>query len=198
MQGFQLNERWSFYVGLDQTETILQPEARPFDSDRELVSGSFNEDFVAVYTGALYNADLWSANARLEYRDADSEQRTALLFGWYREPSIGHGLSAGMLAYRSESPDGTEMTAADMRFGWAYRMADGKWSFLNRVDLVYEDTVLTADDLRTWRIIFASASVDVPSRLRRSTRPSPRSNTSAIRPVPIRVPGASSFTIRRQ
>jgi hypothetical protein len=32
-------------------------------------------------------------------------------------------------------------------------MADGKWSFLNRVDLVYEDTVLTADDLRTWRVI---------------------------------------------
>jgi uncharacterized repeat protein (TIGR01451 family) len=153
VQGFQLNERWSLDVGLDQTETILQPEARPFDADRELVSGSFNEDFVAVYTGALYNADLWSANARLEYRDADSEQRMAILFGWYREPSIGHGLSAGMLAYRSESPDGTEMTAADMRFGWAYRFADGKWSFLNRVDLVYEDTVLTTDDLRTWRVI---------------------------------------------
>ena len=153
VQGFQLNDNWSFDIGVDQTETILDPDARPIDPDRELVSGSFNEDFVAVYTGALYTADLWSANARLEYRDADSEQRSAVLFGWYREPSVGHGLSAGLLAYRSESPDGTEMTAADLRFGWAYRMADGKWSFLNRVDLVYEDTVLAAENLRTWRVV---------------------------------------------
>jgi outer membrane protein OmpA-like peptidoglycan-associated protein len=153
VQGFQLNKHWSFDIGVDQVETILEPDARPIDPERELVSGSLNEDFVAVYTGAMYTADLWSANARLEYRDADSERRSAVLFGWYREPSIGHGLSAALLAYRSEGPDGTEMTAADMRFGWAYRMADGKWSFLNRVDLVYEDTLLTSEHQRTWRVI---------------------------------------------
>jgi uncharacterized repeat protein (TIGR01451 family) len=153
VQGFQLNDNWSFDVGVDQTETILAPDARSIDPDRELVSGSRNEDFIAVYTGALYTADHWSANARVEYRDADSEQRSAVLFGWYREPTVGHGLSAGLLAYRSDAPDGTEMTAADMRFGWAYRMADRKWSFLNRVDLIYEDTVLVAEQQRTWRIV---------------------------------------------
>jgi hypothetical protein len=32
-------------------------------------------------------------------------------------------------------------------------MADRKWSFLNRVDLIYEDTVLVAEQQRTWRIV---------------------------------------------
>jgi len=153
VQGFQLNQNWSFDVGVDQTETILEPEARPLDPDRELVSGSFNEDFIAVYTGALYNTELWSANGRLEYRDSDIEERMAILAGWYREPAIGHGLSAGLLAYKSTDAAGNEMTAADLRFGWAYRMADSKWSFLNRIDLIFENATLTTEQQKTWRLI---------------------------------------------
>jgi hypothetical protein len=45
------------------------------------------------------------------------------------------------------------MSAADFRFGWAYRMADSKWSFLNRIDLVFEDAVLATEQQKTWRLI---------------------------------------------
>ncbi len=153
VQGFQLNDRWSIDLGIDQTRTLLSDTARVFDADRELVTGSLNEDFLSLYAGALYNAGPWSANSRVEVRDSDSEDRMSLSFGWYREPTRGLGLSAGLLVYQSRLANGNELTAADLKFGWAYRLADRKWSFLDRVDLVFED--LTRDGYRqdSWRLV---------------------------------------------
>ena len=153
VQGFQLNERWSLDVGVDQTRTLLDESARVFDPDRELVTGSLNEDFLSVFAGALYNAGGWSANTRIEVRDSDSEERSSLSFGWFREPERGHALSAGLLVYQSRLANGNELAAADLKWGWAYRIADSKWAFLNRVDLIYENLVRDslADD--SWRFV---------------------------------------------
>jgi uncharacterized repeat protein (TIGR01451 family) len=153
VQGFQLNERWTFDIGLDQTNTLAEPDPRQFDPDRELVSGSFNDDFTASFLGAMYTTELWSANARLEYRNSDVDERTSLLFGWYRQPSMGHGLSAGLTLFHVQSNSLNETMAADFKFGWAYRMADNKWSFLNRIDLIFEEATLTAEQQKTWRLI---------------------------------------------
>jgi hypothetical protein len=128
-------------------------EARQFDPDRELVSGSFNDDFFASYLGAMYSAELWSANARLEYRDSDVDERTSLLFGWYRQPSLGHGLSAGLTLFQVKDSGLNESVAADLKFGWAYRMADSRWSFLNRIDLIFEDAEQVAGEQQAWRVI---------------------------------------------
>ncbi len=153
IQGFQLGERWLLDVGVDQTNTIEQGGARPFDDDREFASGSTNEDFLAVYTGATYTADLWTANSRVEYRNSDTEERTSLLFGWYREPTSGHGMSAGLTVFSTQLDNGGEMTNADLRVGWAYRPAGSKWSFLDRVDLVYSDLLNSDNQERSWRLI---------------------------------------------
>ena len=153
LQGFELNERWTFDVGIDQTNTLTDATARPFDTDRELVSGSLNEDFLAVYSGAMYSADAWSANTRLEYRNSDSEERTSLLVGWYRQPTIGHGLSAALTFLQSENISGTEALGVDLKFGWAHRKANSKWSFLDRIDLVYEDATSPTAEQNSWRLI---------------------------------------------
>ena len=153
IQGFQLNERWSLDVGVDQSNTLTGSNARQFDSDRELASGSFDDDFLSAFAGAMYTADLWSANTRIEHRNSDTEERNTLLFGWYRQPTTGHGLSAGLTIFRSESIFGGEMTSADLKFGWAYRLANSKWSFLDRVDLVFDDLVNGPTSERSWRLI---------------------------------------------
>ena len=153
VQGFRLGDRWTLDVGVDQTRTLRSGDERVFDEDRELVSGSQNEDFLSVFAGALYNAELWSANTRIEVRDSDSEERTSLSFGWYREPLRGVGLSAGLRVYRSELAMGNEITAADLKFGWAYRPADSRWSVLNRIDLVYEDRLQNGLAEDSWRLI---------------------------------------------
>ena len=153
IQGFQLNEQWSFDIGVDQSNTLTDANARQFDPDRELVSGSFNDDFVAVYAGALYTAELWSVNTRIEHRNSDTEERNSMLFGWYREPTAGHGLSAGLTIFRSESIFGGAMTAANLKLGWAYRLANSKWAFLDRLDLVFDDLETGTNRERSWRLV---------------------------------------------
>jgi hypothetical protein len=152
-QGFQVNENWFLDVGVDQTNTIVQPGARVFDVDRELASGSLNEDFLAAYAGAMYNAGEWSANTRIEHRNSDSEERMTLISGWYREPQMGHSLSAGLTMFTSENITGAETTAVDLKVGWAYRMAGGQWSFLDRVDLIFEESGISSNMEDSWRFI---------------------------------------------
>ncbi len=153
IQGFQLNENWTLDFGVDQTNTLTDSTLRQFDPDRELASGSLNDDFVAAYVGAMYSAELWSANSRLEHRNSDTDERTTLLVGWYREPMIGHGLSAGMTIFRNESILGDNRTSANLKLGWAYRKADSQWSFLNRTDLVYESSVSGSQEFTSSRFI---------------------------------------------
>jgi len=153
VQGFQLNEKWLLDLGLDQTNTIVQSGARIFDPDRELVSGSLNEDFLAAYVGAMYTSGLWSANTRFEHRNSDTEERMTLLSGWYREPQMGHSLSAGLTMFTSENISTAETTSANLKFGWAYRLAGGQWSFLDRVDLIYEKTGMASNLEDSWRFI---------------------------------------------
>jgi len=153
IQGFQLSERWVVDVGVDQTNTLSDSSLRPFDPERELASGSRNEDFIAVFAGAAYTTDYWSANSRVEVRNSDTEERVSLLSGWYREPSMGHGLSAGLTLFSSETLLGSETTAANLRFGWAWRKADSRWSFLNRTDLIVEDIVLPTQQQDSRKLI---------------------------------------------
>ncbi len=153
VQGFQLSERWLLDIGLDQTETLADADARAFDPDRELASGSYNADFVSAYTGALYTSDTWSANGRLEVRDSDGEDRITLLFGWYRASTEGHGLSAGLTVFNSRFANDNELTSANLKLGWAYRKAGRRWSFLDRADLVFDDSVASGSSERSWRLI---------------------------------------------
>ena len=153
LQGFRLNERWSLDLGVDQANTLEGPGVRPFDPDRERVSGSRNEDFLAGFVGAFYNAGPWSANSRLEHRNSDSEERNLLLVGWYREPTAGHGLSASVTFLDSETVAGTALSSAAFRFGWAWRKAGSAWAFLNRTDLVFEEATSPADTIENLKLV---------------------------------------------
>jgi hypothetical protein len=60
------------------------------------------------------------------------------------------------------------MLGADLRMGWAYRVADSRWSFLDRIDLIYEDTSSATSEQRSWRLINnfnANRRLDAASQL---------------------------------
>lgn len=153
IQGLQINEKWAIDLGVDQTSTIRGADLERFDDDRELASGSLRDDFVAVFLGTMYQSEFWSTNSRIEYRDSDAEERLTLLSGWYREPRLGHGMSAGFALQQSDRSDATSTLSADLRMGWAYRVADSRWSFLDRIDLIYEDSTSTGGEQRSWRLV---------------------------------------------
>lgn len=168
IQGLQLNDRWAIDLGVDQTSTIKGSDLERFDEDRELASGTLRDDFVAVFLGTMYQSEYWSMNNRIEYRDSDTEERLTLLSGWYREPMLGHGMSAGLALQKSDRSDSTSMLSADLRMGWAYRVADSRWSFLDRIDLIYEDTSSAGGEQRSWRLINnfnANRRLDASSQL---------------------------------
>jgi len=116
----------------------------------------------------MYTSELWSANARLESRNSDSEERMSMLMGWYRQPSLGHGLSAGLTMFQAKNVLGNELSQANLRFGWANRLADRKWSFLDRIDLVYDYAATGTDEQESWRLInnfSANRRIDAGSQL---------------------------------
>jgi uncharacterized repeat protein (TIGR01451 family) len=153
VQGFQLSDHWIVDVGVDHAETLTDANARRFDPDRALTSGSLTDDFTAVFAGAMYSSEFWSANTRLEVRESDAEDRLTMLLGWYRQPTVGHGLSAGLTMFTADTPTGNELVQANLRFGWAYRMAGSTWSFLDRVDLVYDRATTNLTEQLGWRLV---------------------------------------------
>jgi hypothetical protein len=139
-QGFRLTERWTFDVGLDQSNTLRGARTAPLLGPQvPLASGTITEDFLATFVGTQYHDDRWTLTGRAERRTADSGERWSFTGGWYREQSEGHSLSLA-LQHLAEDLLGEEpdATGTDLRFAWAWRPAGSSWIVFNRTDLQRE------------------------------------------------------------
>ena len=152
-QGFQLGKRWALDFGVDQSSTLTEPGTKPIDPQVPLASGSLTGDFFATYAGALYRGELWTMTSRLEYRNADLENRVSLSGGLYREPVAGQAFSLSLLALSSDLSTGQQDTRVDLSFGWAYRPTQSRWILLNRLDLLTETSTGILQDLESWRAV---------------------------------------------
>ena len=152
-QGFRLTERWTFDVGLDQSNTLRGPGVAPLlSAQAPLASGSTGEDFRATFLGTQYHDERWTLTSRAERRTADSGERWTFSGGWYREQSEGHSLSLALQHLDSTPRDpgtaaggGAAERRTDLRFAWAWRPAGSSWIVFNRTDLERERR---ADTLR--------------------------------------------------
>ena len=153
VQGWQLAERWTVDVGLDQSNTMLSPDAIVFDAERPLVSGTQSEDFVAAHIGTAYGAGPWTLNARAEHRNADSSESLSMIGGLFRETSSGAGMSAALEWFDQAFDAGGSATTGNLRLGLASRRADSRWSFLNRTDFVIEERIDALTAIDNWRFI---------------------------------------------
>src|SRR5882672_10498659 len=154
-QAVQLGSRWAMDFGVDQSRTISQPGLRPISPQVPLASGNLVGDFFATYAGALYRGEFWKMTSRLEYRNADLENRISLTSGLYREPVGGHAFSLSPFALSSQLAAGDHATRVDLSFGWASRPTESRWILLNRLDLLTEDNRGALQDLQSWRAVDA-------------------------------------------
>jgi hypothetical protein len=152
IQGWQMNEHWLFDFGLDQARTVGDPSPRVNEAVPP-ASGTNSSDFLASYAGALYRSEDWTFTSRLEYRRSDLEDRIGLFGGFYREQRDGHGFSANLQLFDSQSEGGFGNTTADLRLGWAWRPPDSEWIVFDRLDLIYENRDDGSVDLRSSRIV---------------------------------------------
>ncbi len=152
-QGWQLGERWALDVGVDHSNTLRAPGVAPLNATVPLASGSLAGDYTAAYFGALYRSENWTFTSRVERRDSDSEDRTALLAGFYRERNSGRGFSARLDVIDSNLTSGAVTLDAGLRLGWAHRPADSRFIVLDRLDLVGQTRKDGISDSRTSRVV---------------------------------------------
>jgi uncharacterized repeat protein (TIGR01451 family) len=152
-QGWQLNERWGFDFGVDQSRTVSDASVQPLDPDVPLASGTLGGDFLSSFIGALYRSDLWTFTSRLEHRNSDAEDRWVMSGGFYREPVAGHAFSLATQWFDSEFQNGSDAMAGDVQLAWAYRPVSSAWIVLNRLDLKHDSRTDTAGEIESARAI---------------------------------------------
>jgi len=159
-QGWQVNERWTFDFGVDQSKTLVDPDSaepgapvEPFNPNVPLASGTLDGDFVATFVGALYRTELWTFTSRLENRHSDAEDRRIVSGGFYREPVAGHAFSMTANWFDSTFATGADATAGEVQLGWSYRPATSAWIILDRLDLKHDAHSDASSDIESARAI---------------------------------------------
>ncbi len=152
-QRFDLNENWSFDFGIDRSQTIKQTSKAPPELTVTTVfSSPNNDDFTSVTFGSKFRKEAWDWSTRVEYRDADSEDRINLVSDVIHNLDEGQQLLAKFGMQKSESDD-SESTSADIQLGYSYRPLDSRWTIFNRLDLRHNSSESVGFDQTSQKII---------------------------------------------
>jgi uncharacterized repeat protein (TIGR01451 family) len=168
-QRIPVGEHWTFDAALDSSQAFNDTGATPLVVDPSQPvqaggirdGGALTENFVALSGGAAYQAELWSWNARLEGRKADTTDRYGVTSAFLRQPRDGVALAASLQAFSQRNADGSTGLLADAQLSWAWRPLDSDWSILDKLEFRYDgregagvaDPGLGSGDVRSARII---------------------------------------------
>jgi len=172
VQKWQLSEQWVADFGVDRSQTLSgsvradsvnaaqapasgTPATGSVATFSGLAPGSTTSlvtgDYTAVFAGASYRNRDWSANARLEWRDGESDSKVNLLLGAQRNLDNGRTMAGG-LSYSKVS--GTTATSkVDARLSYAHRPLNSQWIWLDRLQYVQDSTQDLAGRLVTKKLI---------------------------------------------
>ena len=155
LQQWRLNQAWLIDVGFDRVQTLSQSDASEDPADlifnpfNPPASGSFNNDFTAMFVGFGYQQDSWNISSRLEFHQGDQADKWNLLFGANRQLAEGRVVSSSFNVLTEELALGGVNDLADLRVGFAWRPSESAWSILARSDLIFEKRTNDTFDTRT-------------------------------------------------
>jgi hypothetical protein len=164
VQKWQINERWRTDFGLGRTQTIRSNGVVPLNTNVPLSSGSLIGDYTSVFTGFHYNNTVWSANGRVEWRGADTEDRVNLFGGFQRQLDAGRSVAAGVSLYDSETAAGVHTNKSDVRLSYAYRPNDSRWVWFDRLNLITERSMDASSSSLTRKLVNNLHANWVPDR----------------------------------
>lgn len=166
VQKVRLDERWSADAAIDQTRT-LRGTVNPLGATQPLASGSTSTslsgvaspsgytlagDATAVSVGLAYRHDVWSGNARAEWRDGDTDRKVNLLAGVQRRLDEGEAVAAGFVL-TSVRGAGSDTSKATARVSYAWRPDTSDWIWLNRLEYTQESTPSLAARLLARKLV---------------------------------------------
>ena len=145
-QSLPIGKRLTVDATLDSSRTVNGriPQGAVINAFQPVASGGFlgqdqvNGDYTAVTLGGTWRAARWSLNGRLEYRDAEAQDRLGLTINFLRALGEGKTLAARIQTYRVDQASGAkaDYAAADIALAW--RPLDSRWSVLDRLSLRHE------------------------------------------------------------
>ena len=152
-QRWDLNENWSFDFGVDRSQTIKQVAKAPPPLQVTTVFSSPNSnDFTSVTFGSKFRKDAWDWSTRVEYRDADDEDKMNLVSDVIHNLDEGKQLLAKLDVQVSDS-DTSESMSTDIQLGYSYRPNDSRWTVFNRLDLRHSQNQNVGSDITSQKVI---------------------------------------------
>ncbi|MFT7243797.1 MAG: putative repeat protein (TIGR01451 family) [Candidatus Azotimanducaceae bacterium] len=152
-QRWDLNENWSFDFGVDRSQTIKNvSKAPPPLTVTTVFSSPSNDDFTSITFGSKFKKDAWDWATRVEYKDADSEDKINLVTDVIHNLDEGQQLLAKLNVQRSDSAD-SESTSMDIQLGYSFRPDDSRWTVFNRLDLRHNQNQSIGFDVTSQKII---------------------------------------------
>jgi hypothetical protein len=124
-------------AGLDRSATIRNTAAYTMNVNVPPASGGA-EDFIAESLGVGFRQEKWSWTARLENREARTEDKFSTFTGASGEVRDGLALAGSLQTYRTVSVTETSKFNGDLRLGLAYRPLKTTVIILDRLDLLRE------------------------------------------------------------
>jgi hypothetical protein len=175
VQRWQINEQWQADFRLDRSQT-LRDSATPTDPaiaappslSAYLPFGSPSGDYTTATAGVAYQDALWSANGRIEIRNASLDQQKNLQIGIQRQLTAGRSTAAG-LTLRSATGTTGSTRDGDLRLSYAYCPNGGRWVWFDRADYISQSSQALASTLKGVKLV---------NNLNANYRPNPRSQIS--------------------
>lgn len=153
-QGWQVSKSLSLSAGLNQVKSLHRPDAPTTGTSADgqvipvpgalnaatpSIASSATEDFTSMFLGGTWRQKDWSWTSRIESLRSTSEKRIGLFGGFYRDLSAGNAFSSSLQAFDSRFNPGGKSNNATLRFSFAHRPDDGRWSLLEQLDLTYNN-----------------------------------------------------------
>ncbi|WP_426687820.1 hypothetical protein [Rhodanobacter ginsengiterrae] len=154
-QGWQVSKSLTLSAGLNQVKSLHRPDAATtgtttVDGQGVPVAGSLNaatpsiaasatQDFTSMFVGSTWRQKDWSWTSRVESLRSTSEKRLGVMGGFYRDLSAGNAFSSSLQAFDSRFNPGGKSSNVTVRFSFAHRPDDGRWSLLEQLDLTWNN-----------------------------------------------------------
>jgi len=138
VQRWQINENWQTDFSIGRSKTLQSKGAVQLNSNVPLSSGSLNgsNDYTSASVGVQYKESDWSANTRLEWREAETEDQLNWFAGVQRKLDAGRSVAGGLSVYDSDTKDGVHTSKSDVRLSYAYRPNDSQWVWFDRLNFI--------------------------------------------------------------
>ena len=138
-QGWQLNERWGFDFGVDQSKTVSGAADRTVQRERAARLGIARAATSSpTFVGAMYRSELWTFTSRLESRHSDDEDRLVASGGFYREPRRGTCFLARDAVVRQRFRERLRRHGGRCPARLGIPAVASEWIVLDRLDLKHE------------------------------------------------------------